>query len=88
MGIVLLEMITGMPVWLPMKCKKKEGSRVFSQGLMGVIGRNPHKIIERQKAILNENLEETLTELDEIGVSQDPQVMDLLSQILQMDHEK
>lgn len=54
-GTMLLEIISGVPVWINMKCKvERKGKLVDSQGLFASKGRNLPKIAFLQKQLVND----------------------------------
>lgn len=62
LGAILLEIITGIPLWLSLKCKTNIKSKKGLQiGLFAVKGRDYEKIKLRQKSVL-ENLESVIGE--------------------------
>lgn len=62
LGAILLEIVTGVPLWLSLKCKiDTKAKKGLQTGLFAVKGRDYEKIRLRQKAVL-ENFEGTLAE--------------------------
>ena len=47
-GVILLEIVSGFPVWMQLKCKMQtsNGKPKVGQGIFGVRNREPVKIIE------------------------------------------
>lgn len=59
-GAILLEIVTGVPLWLSLKCRVEiQNKKVFQMGLFAVKGRDYEKIRIKQKAVL-EDLEKAL----------------------------
>ena len=88
MGAILLEVVTGFPLWLSLKGRIDKGDRdVIGMGILGVPGRNNAKIIQRQKTMLK-NLETTLRKFDAGKLSRDPNFMDLLRRMLDFNPQK
>jgi len=53
LGAILLEIITGVPLWLSLKCKVElKGKDTLKTGLFAVKGRTYDKIFLRQKAVM------------------------------------
>ena len=48
LGVILLEVATGYPIWMQIKCKMMTAANKpkVGQGLFGVKNRDPQKIIE------------------------------------------
>ena len=60
-GAILLEIITGIPLWIPLKCKLENKSKtLLKYGLFAVKGRDYDKIYLKQKAFV-ENINEILS---------------------------
>ena len=54
LGAILLEIITGIPLWLSLKCKTNiKCKQVLQTGLFAVKGRDYEKIKQKQKAVLD-----------------------------------
>jgi dual specificity tyrosine-phosphorylation-regulated kinase 2/3/4 len=87
LGAVILEIITGIPLWIPLKCKLESGSKSsLKYGLFAVKGRSYDKIYLKQKALV-ESLGQTLSEyLD--GWSDAENLFDLLQNIFKWDPKK
>ena len=83
-GALLLEIISGFPLWLSLKgrMKSKRGKNIFGQGIFGVTGRDCKKIYQIQKKILNKGLYNVLKKFDSNGYENDIEFMDLLSNLL------
>lgn len=47
LGVILVEILTGIPVWMSYKCKLKtiNGKTLINTGLLGVQGREGSKIL-------------------------------------------
>ena len=56
LGSILLEMISGFPLWLSLKSRVTtlEGYSVINYGLFGVAGRDNMKILNKQQQILGQ----------------------------------
>ena len=50
MGAILLELLTGIPLWLSMKCRAQTqtNKQLFGMGIFGVQGRQGKKILQKQ----------------------------------------
>eukprot|EP00826_Nyctotherus_ovalis_P015613 TRINITY_DN14459_c0_g1_i1.p1 TRINITY_DN14459_c0_g1~~TRINITY_DN14459_c0_g1_i1.p1 ORF type:complete len:125 (+),score=12.40 TRINITY_DN14459_c0_g1_i1:138-512(+) len=50
LGAILLEILTGVPLWLSMKARiDTPNGSILSYGLFAVKGKEPHKIAQKQK---------------------------------------
>lgn len=49
LGIILLEIASGCPLWMSLKCRllTVDGRSIITSGLLGVPGREPKKILLR-----------------------------------------
>jgi len=49
MGAILLELLTGIPLWMSLKCRAQTqtGKQLFGMGIFGVQGRQNKKIIQK-----------------------------------------
>ena len=49
LGIILLEIVSGCPVWMSLKCRVQtvDGKSVLGSGLLGVAQRDQKKIIQK-----------------------------------------
>jgi|EP00945_MAST-04E_sp_MAST-4E-sp1_P008673 serine/threonine protein kinase len=83
LGCIFLEICAGFPLWFGYKSRVDSGSR-FLTGLFAVPGRSPEKLISRQIDVVSD-LSETLRKCPEIGLSQDDDAIDLLSQMLALE---
>jgi serine/threonine protein kinase len=83
LGIILLEIITGFPVWMSLKCRVStvDGKSVLGQGIFGVQGREGKRILIKQQGILK-NLSANLKKYECYGLDSDPYFMDLLNRML------
>ena len=83
LGIILLEILTGIPVWMSLKCRAQTatGKSLVSLGILGVQGRDGKKIFAKQQQSLK-NLGQTLKKYDCYGLDKDPHFMDLLLRML------
>ena len=83
LGVILMEIITGFPVWMSLKCRVStiDGKSVLGQGIFGVQGREGKRILIKQKSILT-NLTATLKKYECYGLDQDAYFMDLLHKML------
>lgn len=53
-GAIFLEIITGFPMWLGLKGRTVSGKRsIISMGVFSAQGREPIKIIQKQRSFLN-----------------------------------
>lgn len=50
LGSILIEVMSGFPIWLSLKSRviTQDGRSIVNLGLLGVAGRNNHKILARQ----------------------------------------
>lgn len=78
LGTIILEIITGMPLWMSFKCRVqgKNGS-IFNTGLFGIPGRVAPKIIKKQQLVLS-GLKGALRKYDSQGLENDKNLMDLV----------
>jgi len=82
LGAILLEIITGVPLWMSLKCRVDIGHKtVFKMGLFAVKSRGYDKIYLRQKSVM-ESFEEMLSEYT--GIWRDyEELFDLLCQMME-----
>lgn len=85
-GVILLEIISGFPVWMQLKCKMQlsSGKPKVGQGIFGVRNRDPVKIIEAQQKLMK-NLSLNMKKLDNYQLTKIPEFMDLLKRMLEVD---
>jgi serine/threonine protein kinase len=83
-GALLLEIITGFPLWLSLKgrIKTKAGKSIFGTGIFGVSGRDSKKILQKQKKLLKSNLRDNLKKYMHGDMKVDYEFMDLLTRLL------
>ena len=50
LGAILLELLTGIPIWLSLKCRAQTqtGKSLIGMGIFGVQGRQGKKILQKQ----------------------------------------
>jgi len=61
LGAILIEIITGIPLWIPLKCKiDNKNKTMLKYGLFAVKGRDYNKIYLKQKTLV-ENFNEILS---------------------------
>ena len=84
-GALLLEIITGFPLWLNMKCRMKtrKGKYILGRGIFSALGRDWSKIYLKQKQLLEQSLKQGLKRYDTRGYLEDQDFMDLLSKLLE-----
>lgn len=83
LGMIILEIISGVPLWMSLKTKVIRGGRVsFTKGLLAVTGRDPSQILRQQQVIMS-NLSETIYKCATMSV--DSELYDLLEQMLAWD---
>lgn len=89
LGIILLEIVSGCPVWMSLKCRMQtvDGKSVLGTGLLGVPQRDQKKIIQKQQQQLK-NIPSTLRKFECYSLDRDPYFMDLLHQMLNPDPSK
>ena len=89
LGIIILEIIVGFPVWLTLSCKMTTatGKPRIGRGLLAVSDRNPIKILEAIEKLV-EGLRSTLTKLDNYSLCRIPELLDLVERMLEMDAMK
>ena len=85
-GAVLLEMVSGAPLWMSLKCKVGNKAKSLKYGLFAAKGRAYDKICQKQKVFVDE-MEETLSEFLE-GWPNPSGFYDLLSNMLNWDPKK
>ncbi len=67
-GTIFLEIITGFPMWLGLKGRTVCGKRsILSSGVFAAKGREPMKIIQKQRAFLS-HLDKSLRKLYCLGL--------------------
>ena len=79
LGAILLEIITGFPLWLGLKGKitTRKGKNVVNFGIFGVQGRVNSKIVKKQDTVLKD-LSSCLKKYDSYGNEKDEILMDFL----------
>ena len=83
LGMIWLELISGFPLWMSLKCKvTSRGRTVTSKGLLAVQGRDTQLILREQRAVIA-NLSEVVSR--GVGMQVDTVGLDLLAQMLQWD---
>ncbi|CAI2382047.1 unnamed protein product [Moneuplotes crassus] len=89
-GALLLEIITGFPIWMSLKCrtKTKKGKQIFGKGIFGVQGRDCGKIYLKQKQFLMKDLQASLKKYDTCGLQSDLDFLDLLRSLLEFNPKK
>lgn len=89
LGIILLEIVTGCPVWMSLKCRVQtvDGKSVLGSGLLGVAQRDQKKILIKQQQLLK-NIPSMLRKFECYGLDRDVSFMDLLHQMLTPDPSK
>ena len=81
-GIILLEIVTGFPVWMPTsKLLTANGKAKVGEGLFATSHRKPHLIIKAQQNLVA-NLIPELQAKDHYGLTTIPELTDLLSHML------
>lgn len=55
LGSILIEILSGFPLWLSFKSRviSQDGRSIINVGLLGVAGRDNHKILLRQQQLLS-----------------------------------
>lgn len=89
LGVTLLEIASGYPIWISKKCKSTNyaGRSMIGVGVFGVPNRNPKKIAKQQTIVIGK-LKYNLKKCESYGLGKDVQFMDLLSQMLNLDPQK
>lgn len=89
-GALILEIITGFPLWLSLKGRIRSigGKNIFGMGIFGVQGRDCKKIYQKQKNLLSNGLKNSLKKYDWNGYDNDYEFMDLLSRLLNINPTK
>jgi dual specificity tyrosine-phosphorylation-regulated kinase 2/3/4 len=90
LGSILLEMLTGFPLWLSLKSRvsTSEGWSVINHGLFGVAGRDNSKILAKQQSLFGSDPQQLLSflrknyYLSDQRWSKNPAFMSLLWQTL------
>lgn len=79
LGIILIEIVTGFPVWMSLKCRVSTvtGKSVLGQGLLGVQGREGKRILVKQQQVFK-NIPQTLKKYECYGLDHDKQFLDLM----------
>ena len=87
-GVILLEIATGFPVWFSLKGmgERGQGKAISASGLFAMGSRDTQKIVERQHYV-SRNVRETL-KLYESWMVRDPQFLDLVERMLIIDPNK
>ncbi len=80
-GAVLLEILTGFPLWLSLKARVElaPNKNLISHGVFAVQGKAPEKILQKQKEAI-ERMGEVLARYE--CFDKDPQLLDLLCRML------
>lgn len=88
LGSVMMEIVSGFPLWFPYKSRiPREGRKdywMMKGGLLAVGARKPQAICRKQVHI-SENLTETLKKCPGRGLSKDRMAMHFLNQMLTVD---
>ena len=87
LGMIIIEIITGVPIWLPIPCKVvlPNGKSVFSQGVLKVIdSTSPEFMLLAQKKLMR-NLMEILKKQDPYNLLKQTDLEDLLKKMLNAD---
>ena len=86
LGVVLLEFLTGIPIWMSYKCRpvSHNSNQPPTTGIFAVQGRDAHKILQKQQFVL-QNLTLALKKYECYGIDEDVIFMDLLNQMLEND---
>ena len=89
LGVILMEIATGYPVWMGLKVKQLNlnGKSYVGKGLFGVKDRQLEALIAQQKKIVS-NIPATLKKFESYGLAQDEDFLDLLGKMLQVDPKK
>lgn len=89
LGIILVEIITGYPVWLSIKCKMTtaHGKVKVGQGVLGSKKRSNADIMEAQKKFFG-NVAQSLKKMDNYHITRTAGFMDLLTQMVHIDPKK
>eukprot|EP01017_Pseudomicrothorax_dubius_P011559 TRINITY_DN1434_c0_g1_i2.p1 TRINITY_DN1434_c0_g1~~TRINITY_DN1434_c0_g1_i2.p1 ORF type:complete len:476 (+),score=125.05 TRINITY_DN1434_c0_g1_i2:370-1797(+) len=84
LGAILLEIITGLPLWMSLKCKVAyETKTVFTSGFLAVKGRTYDKILSKQQQLLSSGVAELLRiEFDAHAWPQHIELLDLVEKML------
>ena len=84
LGMILVEILTGIPVWMSYKCRLKtlHGKTIINTGLLGVQGREGKKIYLKQQQVLK-TVRTILKKSDCYGLCEDPDLLDLISSMLE-----
>ena len=81
LGMIWLELISGFPLWMSLKCKvTSRGRTVTSKGLLAVQGRDSQLILREQRSVIG-SLNEVVGR--GVGLQIDTAGVDLLTQMLQ-----
>ena len=85
----MLEIATGFPVWMSLKCRVStiDGKSVLGSGLLAVQGREGKRILAKQQQILK-NIPQLLRKYECYGLDRDPLFIDLIEKILCTDPAK
>jgi len=82
-GAILLEILTGFPLWLSLKGRVEANKySMIAYGLFAVQGKAPSKILIKQKEVIK-NLRKVLEKYN--CFNKDPEVIDLLEKMLNID---
>jgi mitogen-activated protein kinase 15 len=84
LGTILIEMLTGFPIWMSLKCRVglDNGKSVFGKGVFGVPGRCNKKIQDTQHKILKNILSTIKKNGLSFGLEKNDSFMNLLQQML------
>lgn len=84
LGAIILEIITGIPLWMSLKCRVEAGNKnVLKLGLFAVKGRSYDKIYQKQRSVM-EKFGEIMSEYLE-GWRDAEDLYSLLSQMMEWD---
>ncbi len=82
-GAILLELLTGFPLWLSLKGRVSAGNgkSIVGTGLFGVTGRDARKILQKQQGL--KNIGAMIKKYECFGLDRDREFMDLLLRMLE-----
>ena len=84
LGVILLEIMTGFPVWLSYKGKMRDSNSKtrIATGVFGVSGRNVHKIVAKQHKLVANLFDTVGYKYDTQGLERNEGFVDLLMSLL------
>jgi serine/threonine protein kinase len=85
LGTIMLELLSGFPIWMSFKCRTESsnGRSIYGNGIFGASGRGNKKIIAKQIQVVK-NLKSVLKKYDSYGLEKNEYLMDLVQRMLDL----